>query len=236
MHVLITRPRHQTEATAAALAELGHTCSIEPPLEIRELQTAFPNGSFDGLILTSSNALPAMQNLIAQRKFDPLPVLTTGKASAEAAEQFGFKQVDYVVGSALDLVKQLPEWMAQHGLNGPLVYPCAESTAHDLGALLSAKDISCTHWPVYCSSPTSQFTETTKKALKAKKFDGVLLYSKRTAHTFVQLMQQDDISMVDLHVYLMSYDIFNALPKELQANAHYPDKPTEAGLLNLIGL
>jgi uroporphyrinogen-III synthase len=234
VHILVTRPQHQANSTAEALKQIGHSSLVEPMLEIQLLETRMPAGPFSGMILTSSNSASGLEKLDPERKLAHLPVLTTGKASAEATRHRGFANVDHVSGSALDLVDHIPDWIQQKALEGKLLYPCAETTAHDLSALLAHKHISCHSWPIYRMIPANNFSTAARQALTSKKIDGILLYSKRTAHTFVQLMQQNEISMKGLHAYVMSHDIYNSLPEDLQTHAHYPSKPSETDLLNLI--
>lgn len=234
MQVLVTRPLEQARATASVLESGGHSVTIEPMLEVQYLPTPLPAGSFSGMILTSANALPVIARLAEPQQLLLLPVITTGKATATAALNHGFVQVDHQPGSALDLIAQLPTWMERRGISDDLLYPCAETTAHDLSDLLAKQGIRCWNWPVYRTEAARDFTAGTKRGLHNRKFDAVLLYSKRTAHTFVQLMQQNNIAMEGLRTYVMSQEIYNALPKELQDHAQYPDIPVETELLNLI--
>ncbi|MCJ8311149.1 MAG: uroporphyrinogen-III synthase [Rhizobiaceae bacterium] len=234
MHILVTRPIHQANATAGALKVLGHVPTIEPMLVVDRLATAMPKGPFFGVILTSANALPILTDSAKARKALTLPVLTTGKATAQAARDAGFESVTAHPGSALDLVAHLPAWMEQNGLTSPLLYPCAETTAHNLNEILAEMGISCLHWPVYRTDVAKDFSQTTKQGLQDGHFDAVLLYSRRTAHTFVQLMRNNNLAMEGLRTYVMSKDIYEALPKELQTHAHYPNRPAEADLLHLI--
>lgn len=233
MRILVTRPLNQAHATAAKIESRGHIVVIEPLLEVAQLSSPIPDGSFGGIILTSANALPSLAELDVLDQLLPLPVLTTGKATSKAALDTGFTKVGHHTGSAIELIGHLPQWMNQHQVSGRLLYPCAQKTAHDLESLLAEKQICCVQWPVYRTQPTDQFSQSTLQGLRSNDFDAVLLYSKRTAHTFVQLMRQNNIAMEGLHTYVMSQDIYEALPKELQEHAQYPDNPVETDLLNL---
>ena len=234
MHILVTRPIHQANATAEVLKARGHVPTIEPMLVVERLATPMPEGPFSGVILTSANALPMLTSSAEARGTLSLPVLTTGKATAQAARDAGFESVTAHPGSALDLVAHLPTWMEQNGLNGSLLYPCAETTAHNLNEVLAERGISCLHWPVYRTDAAKDFSRTAKQGLQNSHFDAVLLYSRRTAHTFVQLMRNNNLAMEGLRTYVMSKDIYEALPKELQTHAQYPNRPAEADLLHLI--
>ena len=234
MHILVTRPPHQAAGTKAALERLGHSCATQPLLEIEALDSPLPSEPFEGIILTSSNAAHALADLVKQGGRTDIPVLTTGKSSAQSVKKIGMTKVEFIEGSAIDLAASVPDWLTRNGLAPNLIYPCAESPAHDLTALLSNSHVRCAQWPVYRSVPVRKFVAETILALQTDKIDAVLLYSRRTAHTFVQLMQHNAISMKKLRAFVMSQDIFNALPEDLQVNTLYPSVPAEADLLALI--
>ncbi len=237
MRILITRPEVQADRTAKALAELGHSYVIEPLLLIESIETPVPAGNFDGLVLTSTNALPTLNATWPQEDRAEIPLMTTGAATAQAAKNLGFVKSQHVAGSALDLIDEIPNWMAQNGLptDARLLYPCAETVAHDISHHLSKNNIQCDRWIVYRSSPAAQFSLSTQNALKRGEIDGVLLYSKRTAHTFVQLMQQHKIPMSGLRIYVLSREILQSLPDTLKNLARSAEQPEESELLRQIG-
>jgi uroporphyrinogen-III synthase len=62
MHLLITRPLPDAERTAEALRARGHTVTLAPLLRVEPIADArFGPGPFAGVILTSANAVRAMQ-------------------------------------------------------------------------------------------------------------------------------------------------------------------------------
>ena len=63
MRILITRPQAEAERTAARLIALGHEPVIAPVLRIERTEDTPPSGSFDALIVTSVNAVPALADL-----------------------------------------------------------------------------------------------------------------------------------------------------------------------------
>jgi len=236
MHLLVTRPDHQAASTAALLKSMGHVCTIEPLLRIEPTHEAQPTGIVDGIILTSSNGLPALQQSLPDAFRRTIPLLTTGRATARAAEAVGFHSVDFVIGSALDLIERAPAWLADNklGRQARLIYPCAEVTARDLTELLSLSHIDCVTWPVYRTTSPARLSNSVETRLRAGKIDGVLLYSKRTAHTFVELMLQAEISIKGLRAFVLSREIYDALPEDLKANTEYPLQPDETALMQLV--
>ncbi len=237
MHILVTRPKNQAARTASALQQLGHSCRIEPLLRIETIASPLPQTKYDGLLITSVNGLPMLDASWPHDQRSTIPLLSTGFTTAEAARNIGFANTQQVSGSALDLVGQVPIWMAQNGLSvsAQLLYPGAEALAQDVAGLLSKQAINVHHWVVYRAVPVSCFSEKTRSALKNGDFDGVLLYSKLTAHTFVQLMQQYEFSMTNLCAYVLSREILKTLPDDLKERAQCASEPSEFELLKLIG-
>jgi len=237
MHILITRPEGQAKKTGNALAQLGHSSANEPLLQIEPTLTPLPQGHHDALIVTSLNALAALDEAWPSQNRDEVPLLATGSTTARATKELGFSKSQHVSGSALDLIAKVPDWMEQNNLeaSSQLLYPGAETAAHDVAKLLSDLAINCHRWIVYRALPANQFSPRVKNALRHGDFDAVLLYSKRTAHTFVQLMRQNEISMVGLRAYVLSSEILDSLPEELKSNARCASQPSENELLGLIG-
>lgn len=236
LHVLVTRSEKQALATAEALDALGHTSLIESLLQVQPTFTSPPSGSFDGMLVTSANALPAMQEFWDSDRLKSLPLLATGAATAAAARAAGFEKVLHVDGSALDLVAQVPDWMETMSLpqSARLLYPCAEQIAHDLTTLLTEKRLNCRSWPVYRTLPRECFSQTAADQLQADLIDCVLLYSRRTAQTFVRLMNECELPMKKLLILALSRDIVDSLPDELRPTARFPDRPRESDLLALL--
>ncbi len=226
----------QSKKTAKLLMELGHTCTIEPLLKVEAIQNSNFQMPCSGILLTSSNAIPATRDHYSKSEREKIPVLTTGKSTAAAAEKAGFARVDYIQGSALDLVEKTPQWVDANQLNGdlPLLYPCAEQTAHDIPALLARKNIHCTAQPVYRTVPRDRFTDKTELHLEKGGIDAVMLYSKKTADAFCKLVNQAGYVLPDITFYLLSKEIAQSLPKGLGRKMIYPIKPEENDLLALI--
>ncbi|NKB51566.1 MAG: hypothetical protein GKR97_04975 [Rhizobiaceae bacterium] len=237
MHFLVTRPKKQAAKTAKALNELGHNCTIEPLLKIRTISSALPATKFDGLIITSINSLPMLDTAWPDDQREAVPLLSTGLATAEGARSIGFCNVRHVSGSALNLVDAVPDWMSQNNLSNTaqLLYPAAETIAQDVAGLLLKQSISVHRWTVYRAEPVSCFSTQAQIALKNGEIDVVLLYSKRTAHTFVQLMEQNEIPMTKLTAYVLSREISKALPDDLKNQTRCAKQPSETELLKLIG-
>ncbi|MGH7060798.1 MAG: uroporphyrinogen-III synthase, partial [Stellaceae bacterium] len=97
---LVTRPREEAEALAAALARRGVAALIEPLLEIR-YRTAAPLdlAGAQAVLCTSANGARALAR--ASRVRD-LPLFAIGEATAARARALGFSAVASAGGDATD--------------------------------------------------------------------------------------------------------------------------------------
>ncbi|MEO0499581.1 MAG: uroporphyrinogen-III synthase [Pseudomonadota bacterium] len=93
MRVLVTRAKTQARRTAARLEALGHDVVEAPLLEIVPVDFALPPRSFDGVVITSANAVAAPA---ASAPLHRLPVFAMGEASAAAARAAGFADVEAI--------------------------------------------------------------------------------------------------------------------------------------------
>lgn len=230
MRILVTRPLKQSIATQTHLMELGHEIIVEPLLTISPLVTPQPTGEFAGAVLTSVHAVGAL----SRTKLDKdILLFTTGMATQLAAYDAGFKNCITVEGSSVELVKTIPLMLqvSEPQLRNPkLLYPCAQETAHDLPALLQPHNITCTQWPVYRSTQSTAFSDSTRGLLQSGDVDAVLLYSPKTANCFTKLM--GDLNWPD--VYTLSEQIAAQLPSSVQDTARFPKVPNEEALLALL--
>ena len=232
---LVTRPRTNATTTLTTMQGMGLNVLHEPLLNIEPLPQSHPESIsmtlFDGLIITSINAIPVLDQQW-QHQRQGIPVFTTGKQTASAMQAIGFDNVSPHPGSALALSNWIIEKHQTSAASLNLLYPCAEQTAHDLPKLLSKGGIACTPWPVYRAIEADAFTDSTHQALANNEIDGVLLYSARTARCFARLLNDSHLNSPSL--FVLSRDIAQSLPTSLQRKCHFPEKPDEAALLALL--
>jgi uroporphyrinogen-III synthase len=86
--VVVLRPEPGASETLKRARELGLDAVSVPLFEVEAVQWQMPNGSFDGVLLTSANAVrQAGEDL---QKLRALPAYTVGEATAQAAREAGF--------------------------------------------------------------------------------------------------------------------------------------------------
>ena len=240
MHLLVTRPNEQARQTAHRLQQEGHTVTIEPLLEIfSKVEEPIPSASanpFSAIIVTSANASEGLDVLWPLHERELVPVITTGEATKNVLISLGFKKCVSVNGSALKLLDAVPQWMAEENLSidDTIFYPCAYQMAHDLEKELKIMGIHCVSRPIYRARPQTKFSNNVVTMLMENRVDGVLLYSARTAETFVSLMDKYQLPLDQLNTYVLSEQIFDSLPGLMKNNCQYPREPSEAALFRLL--
>jgi uroporphyrinogen-III synthase len=185
--VLVTRPLHQAEATAARLRRDG-LCEpvIAPLLKIVPLIWGLPEGRVQAVLLTSANAVPALEVLPRS-----LPVYCVGTATAEAAQQAGFMAAS-AAGDATALCR-----LVQKKLNpgeGHLLHLSGQDVALDLAKELGPAGFQVTRRIAYRAEAATSLPEEKPD----EKADYALLYSPRTAEVLDRLATKRGMALVCL--------------------------------------
>jgi uroporphyrinogen-III synthase len=184
VRMLVTRPEPDASETAGKLSALGIEPVVEPLLRYETLQTSLPDPSgFAAMVVTSGNALRALQARDAIAPYRHLKLFAVGDRTAEAARALGFAQVESARSDVHDLVSLL----ADARLEGPIFYPAARERAGDLGKALAKHGVMVIGAKVYGMSPVTALTATVEAELDAGAIAAALFFSRRTAETFVSL-------------------------------------------------
>ncbi len=180
---LITRPDEDAEPLAAALGRRGIEVVREPLLAIRPL----PGASVDlagvqALVFTSANGVRAFASLSSRRE---LPVFAVGDATARGAREAGFARVESASGTVEDLARLVEARLDAR--QGPLLHAAGSAVAGDLAGRLGKAGFELRRAVVYETETATQLSEETREKLAAGEIGLVLLFSPRTAETFVRL-------------------------------------------------
>src|ERR1051325_6087477 len=102
--ILVTRPRPDNEATAAALRAKGFDVLLAPMLRFEPVAFNDDAGArYSAVLVTSANALRGIESDPVIARLLPLPVFAVGKRTAEAAGAAGFRDVTVAAGDAAAL-------------------------------------------------------------------------------------------------------------------------------------
>ena len=183
MHALITRPIEDAKPLADLLAARGVECSVEPLLEIVPREDAeIDLDGVQALLFTSTNGVRAFAAKSSRRD---LKVLTVGEASAAAARDAGFTAVIAASGDVETLAELAIARLDPKA--GPLFHGAASALAGDLQGRLEAAGFTLRRAVLYDAKPAATFSPETRMNLALGGIDMVLLFSPRTARTFVEL-------------------------------------------------
>lgn len=182
MHVVLTRPRSDSEPLAALLRAHNNDVHIEPMLEI--VATGEPV-SFDGIqavLATSANGVRYLATATDRRD---LPLYAVGDATALSAREAGFTSVESAQGDSSALAGLVTAQLDPAA--GGLLHARGRDSAGDLSGDLETRGFTVKPAVLYRAEPARQLSVELRERLAAEKIDSILFFSPRTARTFVSL-------------------------------------------------
>ncbi len=216
MAVLVTRPHPDDEATAGALRARGFEVLQAPML--RFAAVAFQDDAdarYDGVIVTSANALRAIEPQLKDSRLLDLPLFAVGEHTAAAARGAGFGQVIAAKGDASalrDLV--LAALKAKRLKRGStLLYLAGADLARDLAGELGENGFTVVTHTTYRMIPVSSLPREVCDAFVANEVEAVLHYSRRSARAFLDAARTGgvEISALALPQYCISAAVASIL-------------------------
>lgn len=186
MRMLVTRPEPDGQATLDRLAALEIEAVAAPLLTRRNLDAHLPTPEgFAAMALSSTNALRALADRDLLQPFLDKPVFTVGDRTAHEARELGFSQVTAADGTLQSMVTTI----ALARLDGPVFYPCGKHLSGDLAQALAQHGLMVATVPVYEMVAETTLSAEIAQQLQNGNFGAVLLYSRRTAEIFCQLVE-----------------------------------------------
>lgn len=186
MRVMITRPHEDAEPLARLLGQRGIESLLEPLLSVVYLDgPAIDLGGVQALLVTSANGARALARRGCRRE---VAVLAVGEASARAATEAGFATVETAAGDVEALAR-----LAVGRLDpaaGALCHAAGDTVAGDLGRMLGRAGFDYRRQVLYRARRARRLSPAAARAIKKGPLDGVVLYSPRTAATFVELVRK----------------------------------------------
>jgi uroporphyrinogen-III synthase len=182
---LITRPDDDAEPLAAALIARGITVAREPLLAVKPVSDATVDlEGVQALLFTSANGVRAFANLSPRRD---LPVFAVGDNTARTARAAGFETVESASGAIEDLARLVARRLDPK--RGILFHAAGSAVAGDLAGLLGQQGFELRRSVLYTADQADALSDDTKGRLERGEIGLVLLFSPRTAETFVTLVR-----------------------------------------------
>ncbi len=182
MRVLVTRPQAEAEATAKALSARGFEPVIDPMLRIRFRGDPIDVTGVDALVISSGNAIAAIEGRAEKALLLPLPVIAVGRRTAAAARAAGFHAVSAADGDLDHLAGMV---LGVYPTPKRFLHLAGEDRVGDLQALLAPQGHEVAIAIVYEAAKAERFAPLTQALLRDDAIDVVLHYSARTAEAFI---------------------------------------------------
>jgi uroporphyrinogen-III synthase len=235
MRLLVTRPESESEETAARLRAQGHDVLVAPLLRIEWVPDAeIGTGPWSGIVITSRNAVRAIEQHPRFAELCSLPVFAVGRRTALAARSAGFSDVVSADGNAHDLVRLIVA--RQTAVAGRLLYLAGPDRAADVPGELREAGLSAHTVVIYRAVAIDEFPDAVRTALAAGEVDGVLHLSRRSAETYLACARRHGLieRALLLRHYCLSAQVAEPLIAAGACNIAVAPRPDEAALIELL--
>ena len=198
MAILVTRPLPDAESTAADLRAEGFEAVVAPMLRFEPLgfagEAEVPYG---GVVVTSANALRAVESHLAGSPLLKLPLFAVGERTAAAARAVGFTKVLSANGDASALRDLIVEAAKARKLKkkSPLLYLAGEEVSRDLAGELREKGFEVVTHIAYRMVPAKSLPNEVADGFAAGTIEAVLHYSRRSAQAFVEAARSGGVEI-----------------------------------------
>jgi uroporphyrinogen-III synthase len=200
--MLVTRPQPDNDATAAALRAKGYDVLLAPMLRFEPVPLPDdPETSYNGLVVTSANALRAIEDQPVLARLLALPLFAVGKHTARKARETGFSNVIVADGDAAALRVKVGESVrGKKKQDGVLLYLAGADLSRDLAGELREDGFNVVMQTAYKMVPVPNLPANVCDAFAANAIEAVLHYSRRSALAFVDATRASGIEISALSV------------------------------------
>jgi uroporphyrinogen-III synthase len=230
MRVLVARPQDDAQRTAAALAARGHEAVIAPVLRIEMTNEAPASGAFDGIVVTSANAVPALASLGDQ--FAHVRLFAVGTRTGAAIRAAGLGDPATADGDA----HALSELIRQSAPAGArLLHAAGRDRKAEPHASLTAAGFRVETWAAYEALAVSRLPSVALRALREGRLDAALHYSRRSVEVLLRLSADADVTtpLAVLANVCLSADVGAPL-QDVGAYVVIAPRPDERALLAVL--
>lgn len=239
MAILVTRPAPDNEKTAAALQASGHDVLLSPMLRFEPVSFEDDGAiAFDAVILSSANAVRAIENHAIRPRLVLLPVFAVGEHTARVARDAGFTNITVADGDAISLRDRVVESAAAGKLKkkAALCYLAGADLTRDLAGELGARGFTVVTRTAYRMVPVAGFTRAASDAFRAGNIEAVLHYSRRSARAYLDAARADgvEISALALPQCCLSEAVAGVLREAGAMQVAAARTPDEKTLLDVV--
>ncbi len=234
MAILVTRPLPDGD-TAAALRAKGFEVLLAPMLRFE--RAAFQDDGdarYGGIIVTSANALRAIESELRGSRLLNLPLFAVGEHTADEARAIGFAKVISAKSDASGLRERVLAAVKAKEVkkSNPLLYLAGADLARDLPGELGERGFTIVTQTTYRMVPTPRLAAEVREAFAANRLQAVLHYSRRSAQAFIEAIRTAgvEISALSLPQYCLSAGIATVLRDAGASRVVVASSPDEQAL------
>jgi uroporphyrinogen-III synthase len=200
MAVLVTRPHPDNETTARGLRARGFEALMAPMLRFEPMPPSDDlTADYGAVIVTSANALRAIEPQLVQSALLSLPLFAVGDHTASAARSLGFAEVISADGDAAALrASVLGAKRSRKG--SALLYLAGADLSRDLAGEFSAHGRDVVTVVTYRMVALPHLPREVCEAFAANAIEAVLHYSQRSARAFLEAARSDGVEISALSV------------------------------------
>ncbi len=237
IHVLVTRPIAQALKTRSRLEARGHRVAMAPLLEI--VFRTCPDIDADrygAILVTSANGVEGLVHQQNGASFRALPLYAVGDRTAQAAEQCGWTDIRSASGTVDELAALVSDDMPADPF--ALLYAAGVDRTGDLAGALRARGYDVDVVEVYEARTVPILPGPIVDDLRNGRIDCVLLYSVRTARTFVEALKASRLSdtVGGLRIGVLSEPIAEVIRASGYREVIVAGEANEPALLKALGL
>lgn len=239
MAILITRPAPDNDKTAQALAARGFEALLSPTLRFEAMAFYDDHGAaYDGVILTSANAVRAIENHEFKKRLVDLSSFAVGDHTADAARRAGFKNIISAKGDAGALRDAVAKSAKAKTIKAgaTLCYLAGADLARDLAGELGDRGFTVITHTAYRMIPVPSFPDVVTEAFRTGGIEAVLHFSRRSARAFLEAARAGgvEISALALPQYCISDAVGMVLRDAGTTQVAVAREPNENALLDAL--
>jgi len=204
MTILVTRPQPDNETTGASLRARGFDVLLAPMLRFEPMALLEDeDADYAAIIVTSANALRAIEPQLPGHRWIKLPLFTVGDRTAAAARRAGFSKIISAAGDSQDLRELIlakARGKKREFGRGPLLYLAGADLSRDLAGELGEHGLTVVTRTTYRMVASSDLSPEVLEAIAANQVQAVLHYSARSARVFVDAVRAAGVEISALAV------------------------------------
>ena len=186
MNILITRPLIDAEDLMGKFFSLGHKIIHIPTLKISSATTEPINAShYNAFIFTSANAV---RNLKVVKQDKSKLCFCVGAITEKIARMSGYNNT-VSAGGTVNALKNLIISSSQINEKSKIAYFCGDNVSYDLDSELKREGIKTDKIINYTSEKITDLNEENKKIIESHPPDIILVYSIRSAQSFIEIVK-----------------------------------------------